>query len=68
VNAALPPPQSPLPKLKAQIAGLTAAQREQLLREIEASKDPRAAELKALVEAVGPRGARETGTVGDLET
>ncbi len=56
VSAALPSAHSPLERLKAEIAGLTVAQREQLLREIEASNDPRAAELKALVEAVGASG------------
>jgi hypothetical protein len=59
VNAALPHPN--MEQIRAQIKGLTPGQREQLLRQIEASNDPRAAELKALVEAVVPTGGGQSG-------
>jgi hypothetical protein len=62
VNAALPHPG--MEQIKAQIRALTPAQRVQLLRQIEVSTDPRAAELKALVEAVVPRGSAGSGQSG----
>jgi hypothetical protein len=48
-DAALP--HGPLAALKARIAGLSAEQRAALLRQLETSKEPHAAQLKALVEA-----------------
>jgi hypothetical protein len=62
VNAALPHPG--MEQIKAQIGALTPAQRVQLLRQIEVSTDPRAAELKALVEAVVPKGSAGGGQGG----
>lgn len=55
IDQALPPAPPTLAGIKAQIRALSAAQRAQLLREIEASNDPRAAELKQLIECDYPR-------------